>query len=62
MKTIKKIPSKTMKFVIRHKTAAAVVVTAMIGVMINRSALAEFEDFLADKGLMEEYVNRFNRW
>lgn len=62
MTFIKKIPSTTKKFVIRHKTATAVIVTALIGVMINRAAYAEFESFLADKGLVEEYVSRFERW
>lgn len=43
------------KFVVKHKTAIAVIGTAVTCLAINRLALKQHDDFLMKKGLYDEY-------
>ncbi len=51
----KNIARKAKNFVVRHKTGLAVAATAGICLALNRVALKQHDEFLAEKGLLEEY-------
>lgn len=57
MDKIKNAASRTKKFVKDHKTALTVVATATPLVMLQLRTSREFNDFLAEKGLMDEYYS-----
>jgi len=45
------------KFVAKHKVALAVTTTAVICLALNRTALAQHNDFLKEHDLYEEFYN-----
>lgn len=55
MNPIKKAASATKKFVVDHKVAVAVVVTASAALAINRIALKEHNNFLKAEGLYDKF-------
>lgn len=55
MNPVKKTVVSTKNFVVRHKTAVAVAVTATVCLALNRSALNQHDEFLKEHGLFEEY-------
>ena len=57
MDKIKKIPARVKKFVKDHKVAVAVISTAAVCLKINRVALRDHDNFLAEKGLLDEFYS-----
>lgn len=55
MDNVKNALSKTKNFVVQHKTAIAVAATATAAVVIIRRNQKLFNEFLDEKGLMDEY-------
>lgn len=57
MDPVKNALTRTKKFVVNHKTAVAVAITATAGLVIIRRNQREFNDFLKEKDLFDEYYN-----
>lgn len=56
METVEEtFPSKVKNFVKRHKTGIAVIGTAGVCLLLNRLSLRQHDEFLAEKGLLEEF-------
>jgi hypothetical protein len=55
MNNVKKTVVSTKNFVVRHKTAVAVAVTATVLTVINRKALDQHDEFLKEHGLYNEF-------
>lgn len=55
MNTLKQKAIATKDFIVRHKTAIAVVGTAATAVYLNRLALKQHDEFLKEKGLYDEF-------
>lgn len=64
MNAAKKAFSRTKKFVTDHKVAitavATATVTAAVVVKLQSRYLGNVQDYLTEKGLYEEFHNRFN--
>ncbi len=64
MNAAKKALSRTKNFVTDHKVAIAIVTTAAattaVCVKFQHGAIREVNNFLTEKGLYEEFHNRFN--
>lgn len=64
MNIIKKTRSSAKKFVADHKVGIAITATAVTTFMacaaISRSAVAQREDFLKEKGLLDEFNAKFD--
>lgn len=61
----KNVALSAKNFVTNHKVAIAVVTTAAVTtamcVKMQRGAIAQVNEFLTEKGLYEEFQNRFNK-
>lgn len=55
MNIVKKTISKTKVFVQEHKVAVAVSVTSLVWYKLNRRAFSQYDNFLKEKGLYEEF-------
>lgn len=64
MNTIKKTRASFEKFVADHKVGIAITATAITTFVgcaaISRSAVAQREDFLKEKGLLDEFNAQFD--
>lgn len=64
MNLIKKAQASAEKFVADHKVGIAVAITAVTTfygcAAISRSAVAQREDFLKEKGLLDEFNAQFD--
>lgn len=64
MNAFKKARASAEKFVADHKVGIAVVVTAVTTfyacAAVSRSAVAQREDFLKEKGLLDEFNAQFD--
>jgi hypothetical protein len=64
MNAIKKARTSVEKFAEKHKVGIAVAVTAVTTFVgcaaISRSAVAQREDFLKEKGLLDEFNAQFD--
>lgn len=57
MDTLKSVPSRVKNFVGRHKVGVAIISTAGICLVLNRTALRQHDEFLAEKGLLDEFYS-----
>jgi hypothetical protein len=55
MNKVQQTAAAAKKFVVRHKTAVAVVATASVCVALNRVALQQHNDFLKEHDLYDEF-------
>lgn len=53
--TVKQSVKSTTNFVRRHRVALAVVATTTVCVAVNRQAVMQYEQFLRDHGLYDEF-------
>jgi len=60
MNNIKKYVVSTKNTVVRHKTTIAVLATAAAGVALNRRTVRQYNTFLEEKGLLDEFWNTEN--
>lgn len=54
---IKQIPARTKNFVVRHKTAVAIVATTTVCYLIHKEAIDEHNEFLTEHGLFDAYYH-----
>lgn len=52
-----KTMDRTKKFVADHKVAIAVIITAAIGLKVNKIALRDHENFMAEHGILELFYS-----
>lgn len=55
MIALRKINRSTRKFVVRHRTAIAVGVTAAVLIHLNRKAIEDYDAFLVDGDLLNDF-------
>jgi hypothetical protein len=55
MKTLKQKAKATKDFVYKHRVAIAVTITAAIAVRWNFKTAKQFNDFLRERGLYDEF-------
>ena len=55
MNKIKTATNGVKKFVRRHKVGIAVISTSALWIAVNRDAINAHNDFLTEKGLMNEF-------
>lgn len=57
MDKIKNVPIKVKNFVVRHKVGVAIAGTAVAGLVWTRLAVRQHDEFLAEKGLLDEFYS-----
>jgi hypothetical protein len=57
MDKIKSATGRVKNFVTRHKVGVAIISTAGICLTLNRVALRDHDEFLAQKGLLDEFYS-----
>jgi len=55
------VVTSSKNFVVRHKMAFAITGTAAVLVTLNRMALADYNAFIEEKDLTEEFVTYLTR-
>ena len=55
METPETRTSRVKQFVAKHKVAITVVATSAVWIVLQRRAVREHEEFLAERGLLDEY-------
>jgi hypothetical protein len=55
----KKVARSTQKFVSKHRVAIAVTLTAAVAVKLQMSTAKQFNEFLKEHNLFDEYYSMF---